>query len=86
MSSYDQILVYILSTFLAIFLVLAIIVLVLVIKLMQQIRELANRAEHLADNAEKVGEFFANAGGPLALMKVVANIVKHATNHKSKKG
>lgn len=85
MDTATQTLVIILSLFLALFLLLSIIICVQVIKLLHTLRTIADKAERVVDSAESVGTIFRNASGPLALMRVVANMVESATKHKQSK-
>ena len=85
MDTSEQILVIFLSTALAIFLTLAIVIAVMVIKLLQQVRRLSDKAEHIVENVEHVGETFRNASGPLALFKVISNIVDNVSRHNQRK-
>lgn len=81
MDTSEQILVIFLSTALAVLLVLSIIVAVLAIKLLKSVRRITEKAEHIVDNVEHVGETFKNAAGPLALFKVLSNLAKVVSKH-----
>lgn len=70
-----QILVIIVSSVLTIFLVAGIVVSVLAAKLLKEIRQLITRAEQLADSAAQLGELFKDASGPLAIIKLIRNII-----------
>lgn len=70
----QEILVIILSTTLAVFLILAIIAAVKVNQILAQIQRITDKAEKFADKAESVSEFFSYTGGTAALGKLVANI------------
>lgn len=70
-----QILVIIVSSVLAIFLVAGIVVSVLTAKLLKELRLLIARAEQLADSAAQIGEIFKDTSGPLALVKLIRNII-----------
>ena len=76
MQNAESILVIIVSTVLALFLLTAIIVLVLIAKLVQAIRQLVARAEDLVETAGEAAEMLRDASGPLALFKLVRNIMK----------
>ena len=69
------ILVIILSIALAIFLILAIILTVIVIKLANTLRNIAAKAESIADNVEHVGELFRKTATPIAITNLVSNMV-----------
>lgn len=76
MTGYEQFLVVVLSTFLAIFLLLGIIFLVVAIKVIKTVKRLTEKAEHLADRAEAVGDFFTHAAGPIALGRMFTTVVE----------
>ncbi len=86
MDTSEQILVIFLSVALAVLLLLSIVVAVLAIKLLQSIKHITEKAEHIVENVEHVGDTFRNAAGPLALMKVVSNIVRVVTKQSKNKG
>lgn len=85
MNTSEQILVVILSTALAVLLVLAIALTVLVIKLVKTISRISEKAEHIVENVEHVGDTFRNAAGPLALFKVINNLVHVVSKHTKKR-
>ncbi len=75
MNTAEQVLVIMLSAALAIFLICAIIATVKVIQILSHVKSLTLKAEALADKAEEVGEFFKHSAGPVALAKLISNIV-----------
>lgn len=77
-----KLLVVIVSSVLALFLLLAIVALIKVIMLIHRIKRLADKAEHLADSAEAVGDFFKKNSSPLTIL---ANIVESARKHRKQK-
>jgi hypothetical protein len=81
MGTAEQVLVIILSSLLAIFLVLSIVVAALVIKVLKHIRRITEKAEAIADKADSVTSFFQQTAGPAAIAKLVSNIV-HAVRDK----
>ena len=81
MDTATHVLVIFLSAFLALFLLLGIIVLIQVIRLLRLIQHIAEKAEAIIQTAESVGTVFKNVSGPLAVVKVVSNIV-HAVKSK----
>ncbi len=88
MNGAEQILLIILSTFLAIFLLLGIVILVMTIKLMKQLRHVTEKAESIADNAEAISSFVGKAAGPVAITKLLLGIVesvREQTNKRSNK-
>jgi hypothetical protein len=82
MDTAAHVLVIFLSVFLAIFLLLGIIVAVQVIRLLSMIQHIAKKAETIIESAESVGTIFKNAAGPLAILKVVGNIVHAVKSNK----
>lgn len=81
MNASEQILVIILSTALAVLLVLAITIAVFTLKLVKSIKRLSDKAENIVENVEHVGETFKNASGSLAIFKVINNIAKVVAKH-----
>lgn len=65
MENAQEILVIILSAFLALSLLLNIIFFVIAIKVILIVKRVTSKAEHLADRAEAVGEFFQHAATPM---------------------
>lgn len=82
MDTTEQLLLIFLSAALAVLLVLAIIAMVLAIKLMKSIRRISEKAENIIEDVEQVGDTFRQAAGPLALLRVVSNIVSVVNKHK----
>lgn len=75
MHNAESILVIITSVTLSLFLIVGIVVLVLVAKLLQAIRHLVHKAEQLVETASGAADMLKNASGPLALFKLVRNII-----------
>lgn len=71
----EQILLIILSTVLAVSLILSIVVLVKINQIMTHIRNITAKAEQIADQAEHVSSFFSKSAGPIAASKIVATII-----------
>lgn len=90
MNGYEQFLVILLSTFLAIFLILGIALFAYLIKIARSVARITEKAEHIAEKAEAVGEFFEKAAGPLAVGRIFAAVAekffsKQSGNEKSKR-
>lgn len=83
METSQDILVIILSATLATLLALAIVIAILIIKLLQGIKRITDKAEHVVETAEHVGEAFSNASGSLALFKLVRNVADMVSKHKA---
>ena len=54
----------------------------LAIKLMKQLKLIADRAEKAVDSVSSAGTMLRNASGPLAIVKLVRNMVKQHKTHK----
>ena len=78
MENAQEILVIIVSSLLSLFLVFGIVMLVLVIKLLKTVKQVVGKAEQVIQSAEAATEVLKNAGGPLAVLKIVRNIMKMA--------
>lgn len=76
MDTATHVLVVILSSFLALFILLGIIVAIQVIRVLTMIQRIAQKAESVIESAESVGAIFKNAAGPLAILKVITNMVR----------
>jgi hypothetical protein len=88
MTTAAYILLIIVSSTLAIFLILGILALVKINQILGDVRKIAQKAEKMADKAEAVGEFFKKTAGPAAVAKLVSNIVESfkGDRHKRKEG
>lgn len=86
MGNAEEILVVILASTLAVFLLLAIIATVKIIQILNHLKVITEKAEKLANTAETVGDFFKYTAGPAALGKLVSNVVESFKNHKKSKG
>jgi hypothetical protein len=87
MDTSTHILVIILSVMLALFLLLSIIVAAQVVRLLRAINRFVQKAELVVENVEHVGRVFQNvSGGPLAIMRLVQNIVESVAHHNNKRG
>ena len=86
MNTTEQVLLIILASALAVFLVLSIVIAVKTIQIMNHLKRLTEKAEGIADKAEAVTSFFQASAGPVAITKLVANIVStiNAKHNKSK--
>lgn len=82
MQNAESILVIIVSSVLTLFLVVAIVLLFMVIKLVQQVKKVVDKAENAVESIEQAGELFKNTSGPMAVVKLIRNIM----NRNKKKG
>ncbi len=85
MNTAESILVIITSSFLVLFLIVAIVATVAVIKLIKRVRIIIDKAEDVIDSAEQVADAVKNVGGPLAIFKLVKNIVELVNKHNKRK-
>jgi len=75
MNTAEQILVIILASALAVFLVLAIVIAVQILRLMKTLNNVALKAQEVVDSAEKTAELVKSAVGQLSVMRFVQNVV-----------
>ncbi len=83
-----QILVIVLSSVLALCLVLALVSLILFIMILKQLKKVAEKAVNVVDNVETASEFFKNSSASGAALKIVSNafhFFKSKTSDKSNK-
>lgn len=86
MENATEILVIILSAFLAVFLILGIALTILLIKLTKSIKRIADKADDVVGNVEAASAALKNVAGPLATGKFVMNIVDTVLKNKRRKG
>lgn len=87
MEGAEQILVIILSSFLALFLLLAIIVTYKLAQVLSALKRITEKAEHIADQAESLSDIFVKSSGPIAVGRLLTHIAEAVFNKsKSKKG
>ncbi|HSX27638.1 MAG TPA: hypothetical protein VLG25_02555 [Patescibacteria group bacterium] len=85
MENAETVLVVFLSGALAVFLILGIFALIKVNQILEHLRHISEKAESIADKAEAVGEFFEKTAGPVAIGKLLSNVVEAVKGHKSSK-
>ncbi|HSW37268.1 MAG TPA: hypothetical protein VLG37_02770 [Candidatus Saccharimonadales bacterium] len=83
MTSTETALLIILAIFLALFLLLAIISAIISIKIFLSVKRVVAKAENVVDSVESAADVFKQASGPLAVLKVIKNIV-NLSGHKRK--
>ena len=91
MNTAEQILVVILSSFLALFLFLGIVLVVALLKFTKKMNaiadsahEIVSKAQDIADKVENVSDMFKRTAGPVALGRHLMNIYEMVTNHKKR--
>lgn len=85
-SNWFAALVIILSVMLAFFLVLSIVLLVKLIQIANTAKRISDQAEAVADKAEYITDFFKKSAGPVALLKLLANVSETFYNKTRKRG
>lgn len=83
MTTTEQILLIILSIFLAIFLLLSIVVLIWLIKIFRQLKRIIDKAERLTDRAEIIAHFFERTAPHVAIGRLISNITQTVFNKSS---
>lgn len=82
MDTATQVLVIIIGSVLGIFLVLFIIALVYTIGIARRVKEIVSRAESVAGSVEAAASAFEKTATPLAVLKLISNIVAHTQKRK----
>lgn len=77
MENAETILVIILSSFLALFLLLAIILLIKCLKIANQVKRIADKAETIVDKADSAADFIAKAATHLSVSKLVTQFASN---------
>lgn len=86
MNTASEVLVIIVSSILAIFLIVLIVATVYIVKILKQVRRLTERAENVAGSVEAAASTFERAASPLAILKIIGNIVEQTSRIRKKKG
>lgn len=84
MESANEILVILLSSFLALFLLLGITLLVILIKLAKTISRVVEKAEDAVESVEAATIAFKKVAGPVATGKFLINFIESILNSKKK--
>ncbi len=85
MESAQEILVIILASALAVFLLLAITLMIICIKIARHVRRISQKAEHIADKAENIADFMSGATTPLVIGKMITSITEMFGSKTSKR-
>jgi hypothetical protein len=85
MDTAAQILLIIVSAVLAIFLVVLIVALVQIVKILKQVKHVVTRAESVADSMEAATAAFERAASPLAVLKIIGNIVEQTSKFRKRR-
>lgn len=82
MNTAEQIILVVLASALAIFLMLAIAAIVMVIRLIKTLRDIAEKADRIIDSAETVTGLFRKVSGPMTMLHFVRSVAEAVTKHK----
>lgn len=82
MNTAEQILVIVLATALAIFLVLAIVIATQVVRLLKVLREISEKAQEFVNSAESTAEMFKSTVGKLTVLRFAHSVIDMVTKHK----
>jgi len=85
MENAETILVIFLSTFLAIFLILAIITTIKVIQMIRRLNRIVDTAEAIADKAEHAATLISKAAAPAMVSKLLSSLADVVSSKKSRK-
>lgn len=85
MDTAADVLLIIVSSVLAIFLVVLIVAVIYIVKILKQVRRLTERAENVAGSVEAAAGAFERAASPLAVLKIIGNIVEHTAKFRKRK-
>jgi len=85
MNTAEQILVIMLSAFLALFIGMSIALVASLLKLSKKMNEIADKAHEIVDKVENVSDMFKKTAGPLAFGKFFVNMAEAVAKHKREK-
>jgi uncharacterized protein YpmB len=85
METASWILLIVVSSALTIFLIVAIVAGVYFVKILKQVKRITEQAESVVDSVESAAHTFEKAASPLAVLKLVGNIVEQATKFGKKR-
>ncbi|HSD55959.1 MAG TPA: hypothetical protein VLA92_02285 [Candidatus Saccharimonadales bacterium] len=77
LSTVQQIILIILASSLAIFLILSVAIAVMVLRLVKTIRVIVEKAERIVESAEAVGDVFKRAAGPMSILRFIQGVMDH---------
>ena len=85
MNTASEVLLIIVSSVLAIFLAFLIVTLVYVIKILKQVKKITLHAENVVDSVEAATSAFERAASPLAVIRIIGNIIEQTAKISRKK-
>ena len=86
METASLVLIIIVSSILSVFLIVLIVALVFVVRILKQIRRVTERAENVADSVGAAASTLERAASPLAILKIIGNIVDQASKIRKRRG
>lgn len=86
MENSSELLLIIVSATLTVFLLLAIVCLFYVISVLRKVKKLTDTAQNVALNVEAAAEAFERSAKPVAIIKVISNIVSQVMKSTNSKG
>lgn len=81
-----EILLIIVSSVLALFLVVTIVAIVYLIGILKQVKKITIQAENVVDSVESAAAAFERTASPIAILKIVGNIVSQVSRMNKKRG
>jgi hypothetical protein len=85
MDTAAEVLLIIVSVVLSIFLIVGIIAGVYTIKILKQVRRITERAENVADSVEAAASTFEKSASPIAIIRIIGNIIEQTTRMRKRK-
>jgi predicted PurR-regulated permease PerM len=85
MNTASEVLLIIVSSILTIFLLVLIVGLVYMVKVLRQVKRITSRAENVADSMEAAAAAFERTASPIAILKIIGNIVEQTTRIRKRK-
>lgn len=85
MNTAAEVLVIIVSAVLAIFLIVLIVVLVQANKILRHVRYITARAENVVDSMETAAAAFERTASPLAIIRIIGNIIEQTSKVRKRK-
>jgi hypothetical protein len=82
MTTTDTVLLVILTSLMSLFFLLGIVSLVMVVRILSSVKRVLIRAESVVDSVEAAADVLKDAGGKLAVFKLIKNIIDMAQHKK----
>jgi ABC-type multidrug transport system fused ATPase/permease subunit len=86
METASLVLLIVVSSTLTVFLIVLIVALSYFIGVLKQVRRITAQAESAVDSLESAANTIKNTASPLAVLKLIGNIVNQASKYSKKKG